>query len=75
MGDVRRMLSECAPGHRFTPKTHRICVTWNGVSYWGLPKGPHGRRDGREEIEAGHVRKMARHLRIEDCARRMIPGL
>jgi hypothetical protein len=76
---VWEMLLQCAPGHRIAEKTHYYRVEYAGKTYPALPKGSHsdrGRRSGQAEIEAGHVRKLIRHLGIdEECARRVIPGL
>lgn len=76
---VREMLNGCAPGHRFIEKTHHYRIEYAGKTYPTLPKGSHsdrGPRGGRAEIEAGHVRKLVRHLEIDpDCAKGVIPGL
>lgn len=76
---VREMLSMCAPGHRIMEKTHYYRVEYGGRTYATLPKGAHsdrGKRAGQAEIEVGHVRKMIRHLGIdEECAKRVISGL
>ncbi len=71
---IREMLEACAPGARIVAKEHRNWVFYNSLTYRGLPLGEHGARKN-PEIEIGHVRKMARHLQILDCAKRHIPNL
>jgi hypothetical protein len=72
--EIRRMLDACAPGARILAKKHRNWVLYNGLTFRGLPLGEHGRRDD-PEIEVGHVKRMARHLGILDCAKRHLPAL
>lgn len=76
---VWEMLSQCAPGHRIDEKTHYYRVEFGGKTYPTLPKGSHsdrGRRADQAEIEVGHVRKMIRHLGIDqECAKRVISSL
>lgn len=62
MRAIREMLRECAPGHSMELKTHNWFVYFNGATYPALPK--------YEEIEAFHVRKLARSLGITACAKR-----
>lgn len=61
MGDVKRMLELCAPGHEITLRNHFRFVKWRGIVYPTLPK--------HDVIHAGHVRKMARTFGILDCAK------
>jgi len=68
---LREMLDACAPGARIVPKEHRNWVLYNGLTFRGLPLGEHGHRKN-PEIQVGHIRKMARHLGILDCAKRHI---
>jgi hypothetical protein len=68
------MLDHCAPGYSKEPKVHHWWVRYNGRTFRALPLGAHGARKDAE-IEAGHVRKIARHLLIEPCARRLIPAI
>ncbi len=56
------MLRECAPGHTMELKTHAWFVYYNGLTYPALPK--------YDEIEEFHVRKLARTLKITECARK-----
>ena len=58
------MLKECAPESWIEPKTHNNFVYYNGRTYPSLPK--------YDEIEAGHVKKMARALLIYDCAKKYL---
>lgn len=60
--DIIAMLEECAPGHTRTLATHSYKIQYNGRTYGALPKF--------DNIEKGHVRKMARHLGILDCAKK-----
>lgn len=55
------MLEKCAPGHTVKLGTHSYKISYNGKTYGALPKFGN--------IELGHVRKMARHLGILDCAK------
>lgn len=68
------MLDGCAPGHTIRRKKQQHWVTYNERTYWRLPTGEHGSTN--PDIEVGHVRKMIRHLWIDDdCARRLLPQL
>jgi hypothetical protein len=59
--DVKRMLDECAPGYTLRLANHSRVVTFNGKVYRSLPK--------HKNVELGHVRKMIRHLGInQECA-------
>jgi hypothetical protein len=60
-GDVVKMLEKCAPGHSIRLATHSRVVTYGDKVYRSLPKF--------SDIEAGHIRKMARHLGILECAK------
>lgn len=61
---VERMLKECAPGHTIDLKTHFRIIRWNGLTYPTFPK--------HDQIEAGHIKKMARTLGILECARKFL---
>jgi hypothetical protein len=67
--DIVDMLKKCAPGAELVVGKHKIRVLWNGRVYPNLPKGAHGRRPGREEIQRGEVRDLVTFFGIEDCAR------
>ena len=60
--DIERMLKKCAPGHTITRTTHGRKIHFNNLLFRDLPKF--------NDIEIGHVRKMARHLGILACAKR-----
>ena len=60
--DIVKMLEECAPGHTIRLATHSRVVSWNKLTYPSLPKA--------DKIELGHIRKMARHFGILDCAKK-----
>lgn len=56
------MLKECAQGATVRVSTHSRVVSYGDRSYPSLPK--------HDNIEVGHIRKMARHLGFLDCAKR-----
>jgi len=58
------MLANCAPGHKVELKTHNYFVYYNKLTYPALPK--------YTEVEAGHVKKMARTLGIYECAKKFL---
>jgi len=64
---IQQMLDACAPGWRWEKAPHFRRILANGRTYPSLPK--------HDEIEVGHIRKMARHLGIEDCARKHIEAM
>lgn len=64
LADVERMLNECAPGYTIDLKTHFRVIRWNGLTYPTFPK--------HSQIEAGHIKKMARSLGILECAREFL---
>ena len=68
--DIRTMLDECAPGHRIEERTHHYCVYYQDKVYPTLPKGPHGKSNPL--IQKGHIKKMARHLGILECAKSVL---
>jgi hypothetical protein len=72
--DVWQMLAECAAGYERRATDHYWRVTFNGKTCPTLHLGEHGRR-ANPDIETGHVRKMARHLEIWDCAKAKLPGI
>jgi len=61
MKAIREMLQKCAPTYSMELKTHNWFVYFNGLKYPSLPK--------YDEIEAFHVRKMARVFGIAGCAK------
>ncbi len=60
LDDVKRMLDHCAPGYAIDLKTHFRVIRFGQLTYPTFPK--------HKEIEAGHVKKMARALGIFACA-------
>ena len=61
--DIKKMLDECAPGHTLRLANHSRVVTYNNKLYRTLPKF--------DNIELGHIRKMVRHLGInQECAKK-----
>jgi hypothetical protein len=58
--DVERMLEHCAEGYQISLKLHFRSIRFNSLTYPTLPK--------HDEIEAGHIKKMARALGIYACA-------
>ncbi len=72
--EVWSMLGRCAPGHRRQERDHHWCIYFQNRTYPTFPRGEHGARKN-PEIQIGHVRKMARHLGILDCAREQLPQL
>ena len=64
---VWAMMKICAPGSKVKKTIHYFRIDYNDKRYPTLPTGEHKRRP---EIELGHVRKMARHFGIQDCAKR-----
>lgn len=70
--DIRDMLDACAPGWRYEDKKHRRWVYYGKVKEaFKLPLGQHGRRRN-PEIQPGHVRGLARHFDILDCAKELL---
>ena len=70
--DIQAMLDVCAPGYKWSVKTHRIHVTHGKKAFRALPTGV---KASKGMIECGWVRKLARQLDIVDCANREIPAL
>ena len=68
LGDIFKMLDECAPGYTFQETEHHFRITYQNAVFPSLPNGEHGKRDGRAEIQKGVVKKMVRVLGVYDCA-------
>jgi len=66
---IFEMLDACAPGWTRKDGPHHFRVIYQGRTYPGLPKGEHGRRPGRAEIQKKHVKDLAEFFGILDCAR------
>ncbi len=74
-GRVVQMLKHCAPGFQLKPGKHKIRVLWQGKTYLDLPKGAHGARAGRQEIEVGYVVDMVQLFGIQECAKQYLDVL
>ena len=73
---IWEMLDHCAPGWKRKETPHFYRVTWKAQTYSALPKGGHGKKKGRAEVEVGHIRQMIRQLGVDpDCARKYLPVL
>jgi hypothetical protein len=59
--DVWDMLDTCAKGHTRGEYTHFYWIRYKTKTYPSLPK--------KSQVDRGHVKKMARHLEILDCAK------
>ena len=65
------MLRACAPEHVLEKNgPHKLRVKWKGRTYPGFPKGDHGKRPGRAEIQKGHVKDLVEFFDILECARK-----
>ncbi len=60
--DMLKMLEKCAPGYKIRLANHSHVVTYNNKVYPSIPKF--------DKIEIGHIRKMARHFGILECAKK-----
>jgi hypothetical protein len=60
LDDVIKMLDRCAPGYTIRLANHSRVVAFNNRVYPSLPKF--------QNLEIGHIRKMARHFGILSCA-------
>lgn len=65
--DVWDMLDACAPGWWKKETDHYFQIFWNRLTYQSFPKA--------RQVDLGHVRKMARHFSITDCAKKQIQAL
>ena len=65
--DVMAMLRECAPDHTVKEYTHSLCIMLNGLTFPTFPK--------KRQVDIGQVRKMAKELRIIDCAKGHIQSI
>jgi hypothetical protein len=72
LSEIWAMLGACAPMHTRKATKHywRITIP-DGQTYPNFPLGEHGARKD-PEIQVGHIRKMARHLGILECAKQHI---
>ena len=69
---VWKMLRKCAEGHEVTEQPHSFRIDFFGRTYWNFPRGKRKLKD--PEVEAGHIKKMARHLRLDfECVEKYLP--
>ena len=74
--EIWEMLDHCCPGWTRVESGHFFRVMWKGRTYAALPKGQHGKKQGRAEVEVGHVKHMIRQLGIDmGCARKHLDCL
>ena len=71
------MLNDCAPGWRFDESIEYYTIYWKEYpAFPRLTRGSHRQRGkSSAEIHALHIRKLARHFDIMDCAKRHMPVL
>lgn len=70
---VWRMLDECALGWERKETPHHYRITYRDRTFHNFPRGERKRRT--LDVQIFWVRKLARHLGIEECARRVLPQL
>jgi hypothetical protein len=70
---VWKMLNKCAPGWTKIEHTHDYRIDYNGRTMYSFPLG--NRKMKRGEVQIHFVRKLARVLDIEDCAKEVLPQL
>jgi hypothetical protein len=69
LGDLCKMLDECAKGYEIKPYgDHKLRVLWGTKVFPNLPTGKKSKR--RREIQRGHVRDLVTLFEIEECAKR-----
>lgn len=73
LSKIWKMLGKCAPGYRRFELGHHWKIDFGDRTYTRLPLGK--RRSKTPSVQLGHVRKMARHLGIQDCAKKELPQL
>ena len=70
------MLDQCAPGWTMKEGDHYYRVMWKGRTYPALSKGDHNKKQGRGEVEVGHIRQMIKQLEIDmECAKKHLSVL
>lgn len=79
-GEIRHkavwaMLEECAPGYSklTAPRRHYWTIQYNGKTYPGFPLGT--RKSKHPTVQVGHIKKMARHFGILECAKSVLQQL
>ena len=70
---VWEMLDECAPGWSKVKAPHHYRVYANGEVFMNFPFGD--RKAKRTGVQVHWVRKLARHVGILDCAKRVLKQL
>ena len=68
------MLDGCAKGHARKQTKHHWRIMYGDRTYHDFPLGEHGARKD-PDIQIGHIKKMARHLGILECAKKRIQAL
>lgn len=67
------MLNECAPGWTKRKQTHHYRIDYGDKTMWNFPFGDRGKKTPKVQVH--QVRKLARVLGIEECAKRVLPQL
>ena len=70
---VWKMLDECAPGWTKRKQAHHYRIDHGDKTMSNFPFGDHSKKT--TEVQVHWVRKLARVLGIEDCAKRVLPQL
>ena len=70
--DIFAMLDECLPGWEKRDAPHHIRITLQNRTYPSLPKGEHGKRPGRGQIQGKQVKDLAEFFGILECARKYL---
>ena len=65
--DIRKMMDTCARGWTFHVSKHSRVIKYNSMVYRKFPK--------HDDVELGHIRHMARHFGILECARTILVSL
>jgi len=70
---VWKMLDKCAPGWTKIEHDHDWRIDYNGLTFWNFPLG--NRKMKTKEVQIHWVRKLAKTLKIEKCAKRALPQI
>lgn len=71
---VWKMLNKCADGHKAIEQQHLWRIEFQGRTFPSLPIGR--RKVKVPEVQLGIVRKMVRHLQLDEkCVRRHLPQI
>ena len=72
-GEVKAMLSDCAPGHVIRESEEYYRIYYNGKVVPRITRGSHRQRGKNlAEIQIGHIRKMVNIFEIGPCAEKHI---